>query len=129
MSPDFSIRNSFYTGLWFFWLPSTAFLEYKPSILWYQRKLKIFLFQLIILQLLFNEIDALFLKLNQNVTTNCHLIYADCTSNCVKNNLKYKLRKIDDNLIVIFWFIWNNNESISLKITFASMESFDPVLL
>ena len=41
----------------------------------------------------FIEIEALFVQLNQNVTTDCHVIYIFFTQNCLRNNLTYKIVK------------------------------------
>ena len=40
------------------------------------------------LQVIFYEIESFFHQLNQNMSTQCHWIYAFCTSNCSSSVLK-----------------------------------------
>ena len=45
-------------------------------------------------QVIYYKIIALFLQHDQNLTTECHLIYPVCTSNCYKHNLTDRLCKL-----------------------------------
>ena len=45
----------------------------------------------LVLEVYFIEIEALFVQLNQNVTTDCHVTYTFFTPNCLRNNLITKL--------------------------------------
>ena len=46
------------------------------------RKYKTILYILqLLVQVIFKEFDVLFLQLNKNMTTDCHWVYAFCTSN------------------------------------------------
>ena len=54
------------------------------------------------LRVIFNEIDTLFLQLNQNLTTDCHWIYMFCKSNSYRNNFTCKMRKSSNNQLPYF---------------------------
>ena len=66
------------------------------------------------LQVIFNEIDALFLQLNQNAMTDCHLVQIFCVWNCKRYDLIFKMCWQS---VVAFWFNWRNNVSITSKVT------------
>ena len=59
-----------------------------------------------------------FLKSNLNLTTDCHLVYVFCVSNCHRNNLTGQNPfKLNDNQLSHLGLIENNNVSFSLKTT------------
>ena len=52
---------------------------------------------------IFNEIDALFLELNQRAATDCHhRVCSFCPPNCCRNNFAYKLCKSNANQMLHF---------------------------
>ena len=71
-----------------------------------------------------NEVDVLFLQLNQTVKADSHVILLCCMFNSFYNNLINKMRKSIDNQLSLFGLPEETNCRFHLKISWVRLLGF-----